>query len=101
MLPSSAARWRVQLGGRGARHDLVDAVFALEGQDDLVLVVRRIQALGTFLETEDGRNLLAGYKRATSIIRIEEKKDAREYVDKPDPQFFRLAQKYYITQTIN
>ncbi len=82
-----ADRLKVQLREQGARHDLVDAVFALEGQDDLVLIVRRVEALGKFLDTEDGKNLLAGYKRATNIIRIEEKKDAREYVGAPDPQF--------------
>ena len=50
-------------------------MFAFEGQDDLLLIVRRVEALGKFLDTEDGKNLLAGYKRATNIIRIEEKKD--------------------------
>jgi glycyl-tRNA synthetase beta chain len=94
-------RLKVQLREQGARHDLVDAVFALDGQDDLVLVVRRIQALGKFLETEDGRNLLAGYKRATNIIRIEEKKDAREYVGKPDPQFYRQAEEWELAKTID
>ena len=71
------------------RHDLVDAVFALGGQDDLLLVVRRVEALGKFLESEDGKNLLTGYRRATNIIRIEEKKDAREYVDNPDASLYR------------
>jgi glycyl-tRNA synthetase beta chain len=94
-------RLKVQLREQGARHDLVDAVFALDGQDDLVLVIRRIQALGKFLETEDGRNLLAGYKRATNIIRIEEKKDAREYVGKPDPQFYRQAEEWELAKTID
>ena len=60
-------------------------MFALEGQDDLLLIVRRVEALGKFLDTEDGKNLLAGYKRATNIIRIEEKKDEREYTGAPDP----------------
>jgi glycyl-tRNA synthetase beta chain len=65
------------------------------------LVVRRIQALDKFLETEDGKNLLAGYKRATNIIRIEEKKDAREYVGKPDPQFYRQAEEWELAKTID
>ena len=51
-------------------------MFALEGQDDLVLIVRRVEALGKFLDTDDGKNLLAGNKRATNILRIEEKKDS-------------------------
>ena len=50
-------------------------MFALPGQDDLVLIVRRIEALGKFLDTDDGKNLLAGTKRAANILRIEEKKD--------------------------
>ncbi|HAE93924.1 MAG TPA: glycine--tRNA ligase subunit beta, partial [Hyphomonas atlantica] len=57
----------------GQRHDLIDAVFAL-GEDDLVLIVRRVEALGAFLDTEDGANLLAGYKRAANILKAEEKK---------------------------
>ncbi|MGA8003420.1 MAG: glycine--tRNA ligase subunit beta, partial [Pseudolabrys sp.] len=70
-----ADRLKVQLREQGARHDLVDAVFSLSGQDDLLMIVRRVEALGKFLDSDDGKNLLAGYKRATNIIRIEEKKD--------------------------
>jgi glycyl-tRNA synthetase beta chain len=94
-------RLKVQLREQGARHDLVDAVLALEGQDDLVLIVRRVEALGKFLETEDGKNLLAGYKRATNIIRIEEKRDAREYVGRPDPQFYRQVEEWELAKTID
>jgi glycyl-tRNA synthetase beta chain len=79
----------VQLRGQGARHDLVDAVFALGSQDDLFLVVRRVEALGKFLDTEDGKNLLAGYKRATSIIRIEEKNDNTTYADAPKRELYK------------
>jgi glycyl-tRNA synthetase beta chain len=68
-----ADRLKVQLRDEGQRHDLVDAVFAL-GDDDLVRIVARVQALGAFLGTEDGANLLAGYKRAVNILRAEEKK---------------------------
>lgn len=77
-------RLKVYLRDAGARHDLVDAVFALEGQDDLVLIVRRVEALGKFLDTEDGKNLLAGYKRAANILSIEEKKDKKPYSGEPD-----------------
>jgi glycyl-tRNA synthetase beta chain len=101
LLSFFADRLKVQLREQGARHDLVDAVFALDGQDDLVLIVRRVEALGKFLETEDGRNLLAGYKRATNIIRIEEKKDAREYVGKPDPQFYRQPEEWELAKAID
>lgn len=84
LLAFFADRLKVYLRDKGARHDLIDAVFALPGQDDLLMVVRRVEALGTFLETDDGRNLLAGYKRAANILRIEEKKDGRAYDAAPD-----------------
>ena len=64
------------------------------GQDDLLLIVRRVEALGKFLDTEDGKNLLAGTKRAANILRIEEKKDAREYVGKPDPSLYRQDEEW-------
>jgi glycyl-tRNA synthetase beta chain len=101
LLSFFADRLKVQLREQGARHDLVDAVFALEGQDDLVLIVRRVEALGKFLDTEDGKNLLAGYKRATNIIRIEEKKDARQYVGKPDPSFYRQDEEWALAKAID
>ena len=95
-----ADRLKVQLRDQGARHDLVDAVFALEGQDDLLLIVRRVEALGKFLDTEDGKNFLAGYKRATNIIRIEEKKDVREYTSAPDPKLYQQAEEKALAQAI-
>ncbi|KQP73656.1 glycine--tRNA ligase subunit beta [Methylobacterium sp. Leaf113] len=84
LLAFFADRLKVYLRDKGARHDLIDAVFALPGQDDLLMVVRRVEALGSFLETDDGKNLLAGYKRAANILRIEEKKDGRTYDAAPD-----------------
>jgi glycyl-tRNA synthetase beta chain len=96
-----ADRLKVQLREQGARHDLVDAVFALEGQDDFLLIVRRVEALGKFLDTEDGKNLLAGYKRATNIIRIEEKKDGREYVGRPDPALYRQQEERALASAID
>jgi glycyl-tRNA synthetase beta chain len=84
LLAFFADRLKVQLREQGARHDLVDAVFALEGQDDLLLIVRRVEALGKFLDTDDGKNLLAGTKRAENILRIEEKKDKKAYTGAPD-----------------
>jgi glycyl-tRNA synthetase beta chain len=74
LLAFFADRLKIDLRDRGARHDLLDAVFAL-GEDDLVLVVARINALENFLRTEDGASLLAGYKRAANILKAEEKKD--------------------------
>jgi glycyl-tRNA synthetase beta chain len=119
LLAFFADRLKVYLRDQGARHDLIDAVFATKGaqpsplagegasacaeagqglqssspssvglcptpspargeggaNDDLLMIVRRLEALGKFLETDDGRNLLAGYRRAANILRIEEKKD--------------------------
>jgi glycyl-tRNA synthetase beta chain len=70
-------RLKVMLREQGARHDLVDAVLGegASGNDDLLLITRRVAALGRFLETEDGKSLLAGYKRAANILKAEEKKD--------------------------
>ncbi|GEO13111.1 glycine--tRNA ligase subunit beta [Microvirga aerophila] len=84
LLSFFADRLKVYLRDQGARHDLIDAVFALEGQDDLLMIVRRVEALGRFLDTEDGANLLAGCRRAANILRIEEKKDGRSYSEAPD-----------------
>ena len=70
-----ADRLKVYLRDKGARYDLIDAVFALPGQDDLLTIVWRVEALGQLLDTEDGKNLLAGYRRAANILRAEEKKD--------------------------
>jgi glycyl-tRNA synthetase beta chain len=100
LLSFFADRLKVQLREQGARHDLVDAVFALDGQDDLLLIVRRIEALGKFLETEDGKNLLAGYKRASNIIRIEEKKDSREYTGAPDATLYSQPEEKALAQAI-
>jgi glycyl-tRNA synthetase beta chain len=101
LLSFFADRLKVQLREQGARHDLVDAVFALEGQDDLLMIVRRVEALGKFLDTDDGRNLLAGYKRATNIIRIEEKKDKREYTGVPDAKRYQLPEEKALAEAID
>ncbi|MGA9727516.1 MAG: glycine--tRNA ligase subunit beta [Methylocella sp.] len=74
-------RLKVYLRERGTRHDLIDAVFALPGQDDLLLFVSRVEALQHFLDTEDGKNLLAGYRRAANIVRAEEKNDGQGAFD--------------------
>jgi glycyl-tRNA synthetase beta chain len=89
LLAFFADRLKVQLREQGARHDLVDAVLALESQDDMLLIVRRVEALAAFLDSDDGRNLVAGYKRAANILRIEEKKDKLEYTTAPDPALYQ------------
>ena len=78
LLAFFADRLKVYLRDKGARHDLIDAVFALPGQDDLLMIVRRVEALGRLLDAEDGKNLLVGYRRAANILRAEEKKDGAE-----------------------
>ena len=79
LLSFLADRLKVHLREQGARHDLIDAVFSLGDQDDLLMVVRRVEALSQLLDSDDGRNLLAGAKRAANILRIEEKKDKTSY----------------------
>lgn len=92
LLSFFADRLKVQLREQGARHDLVDAVFALEGQDDLLMIVRRVEALGKFLDTDDGKNLLAGVKRASNILGIEEKKDKQAYAGTPEAALLKLPE---------
>src|SRR5262249_2044699 len=70
-----AERLKVQMREKGVRHDVVDAVFALGGEDDLVRLLARVEAVQSFLATEDGKNLLTAYARAANIVRAEEKKD--------------------------
>ena len=91
LLAFFADRLKQYLRDAGARHDLIDAVFAL-GEDDLVLIVKRVEALGAFLESDDGANLLAGYKRAANILKAEEKKTGETYSGAPDPKLFEQAE---------
>jgi glycyl-tRNA synthetase beta chain len=101
LLSFFADRLKVQLRDQGARHDLVDAVFALGGQDDLFLVVRRVEALGKFLDSDDGKNLLAGIKRASNILAIEEKKDKRTFDGAPDAKLLQLAEEKSLAKAID
>ena len=101
LLAFFADRLKVQLREQGARHDLVDAVFALEGQDDLLMVVRRVEALGKFLDTDDGKNLLAGTKRAANILRIEEKKDGKAYEGTPEAALYSLDEEKALAKAID
>ena len=101
LLAFFADRLKVQLREQGARHDLVDAVFSLAGQDDLVAIVRRVEALGKFLDSEDGKNLLAGSKRAANILRIEEKRDGTTFTGAPDPQLYAQAEERGLAEAID
>jgi glycyl-tRNA synthetase beta chain len=100
LLAFFADRLKVTLREDGARHDLVDAVFSLEGQDDLLMIVRRVEALGKFLDTDDGKNLLAGVKRASNILRIEEKKDNTSYAGAPDAKRLTAPEEKALAQAI-
>lgn len=101
LLSFFADRLKVQLRDQGARHDLVDAVFALGGQDDLLMVVRRVEALGKFLDSDDGKNLLAGTKRAGNILSIEEKKDKRSFDGAPDAGLYKLDEEKALARAID
>jgi glycyl-tRNA synthetase beta chain len=96
-----ADRLKVQLREQGARHDLVDAVLSLEDQNDLLMVVRRVEALGKLLDTDDGKNLLAGTKRANNILAIEEKKDKRKFEGEPNPALYGLAEEKALANAID
>jgi glycyl-tRNA synthetase beta chain len=84
LLAFFAERLKVHLRDAGVRHDLISAVFAAGGDDDLVRLLARVEALRAFLGTEDGANLLTALRRASNIVRIEEKRDRRSYAGEPD-----------------
>ena len=74
-----ADRLKVHLRDEGVAHDHIEAVFALSGEDDLVRLLERVRALGAFVNSEDGANLLTAYRRAANIVRAEQKKDDAVY----------------------
>jgi glycyl-tRNA synthetase beta chain len=83
-------RLKVHLRDQGVRHDLIDAAFIKVREDngDLVRLLSRVGALSAFLDTDDGASLLIAYRRAANIVAIEERRDARQYDEYPDPQLF-------------
>jgi glycyl-tRNA synthetase beta chain len=100
------------LKDQGARHDLVSAALhvgvqyvaanePIYEQDDLLMVVRRVEALGEFLDTDDGKNLLAGTKRASNILAIEEKRDKRAFGGEPNPALYSLAEEKALSDAID
>jgi glycyl-tRNA synthetase beta chain len=91
LLAFFADRLKVALREKGVRHDLVDAVFALGGEDDLVRLLARVEALGALLDSDDGANLLVAYRRAANIVRIESKKDKQGYDGKVDRKLLTEA----------
>ncbi|MGF1620838.1 MAG: glycine--tRNA ligase subunit beta [Rhodomicrobiaceae bacterium] len=100
LLAFFADRLKVHLREQGARHDLIDAIFALPGQDDLLMIVRRVEALGRFLDSDDGANLLAGVKRAQNILRIEEKKDKRSFEGEPSQKLLTEPEEKALAKAI-
>ena len=80
-------RLKVYLRDQGIRHDVIDACLAMPGNDDLALLVKRARALSEVLSTEDGENLIQGFKRANNILTQAEEADGVEYSFGPDPSF--------------
>jgi glycyl-tRNA synthetase beta chain len=97
-----ADRLKVALREKGSRHDLIDAISMSQyGEDDLVRLVRRVEALQAFLATEDGKNLLAGTKRAANILRIEEKKDGTTYAAAVDASLLTAPEEKSLATAID
>ena len=88
LLAFFANRFKVIWREHGVRHELVSAIFGVEGEDDLVRLLKRLEALDHFLNADDGANLLIAYRRAANILRIEEKKDGERYMGDADDQLF-------------
>ena len=96
-----ADRLKVHLRESGVRHDLVSAVFALGGEDDLVRLLARVDALGAFVASEDGEHLLTAYRRAANIVRIEEKRDGVSYGGTAvDPELLREADEKAVAERL-
>ena len=81
-------RLKVHLREKGVRHDLISAIFALGDEDDLVRLLRRVDALAEFVDSDDGGNLLVAFNRAANILKIEEKRDGREFSAEIDAAVF-------------
>lgn len=95
-----ADRLKVALREKGTRHDLIDAVFSLGNEDDLVRLVARVEALQSFLKTDDGANLLTAYKRAANILKAEEKKDKKTFDGVPDAKLLSLPEEKALAEAL-
>lgn len=100
LLDFLADRLKAALKEKGVRHDLVSAVFALGGEDDLVRLLARVDALKAFIEGEDGANLLTASKRAINIVRIEERRDATTYDGAADPALLREPEERTLAEAL-
>jgi len=101
LLSFFAERLKVHLRGQGVRHDLIAAVFALGGEDDLVRLLARVAALQEFIASEDGSNLLTAFRRAANILRIEEKKDGVSYDHAPEAAAYVLDEEIALAQALD
>ena len=100
LLAFFAERLKVALRDRGVRHDLIAAVFAAHADDDLVRLLARVEALGRFLASDDGANLLVAYRRAANIVRIEEKRDRVRYGGEVDPALLRQPEEIAVAERL-
>ncbi len=100
LLDFFADRLKVHLREQGIRHDLISAVFAVGGEDDLVRLLARVDALKNFLASDDGANLLTAYRRAANIVRIEEKKDGRSYDGPVDSALLEAPEERALDQAL-
>jgi glycyl-tRNA synthetase beta chain len=91
---------KVALREKGTRHDLIDAVFSLGSEDDLVRLVARVEALQSFLKTDEGANLLAGYKRGANILKAEEKKDKTTFDGEPDAGLLSVPEEKVLAEAL-
>jgi glycyl-tRNA synthetase beta chain len=100
LLAFFADRLKVALKDQGVRHDLVTAIFDLGGEDDLLSLLARVEALRLFVEGEAGANLLVAYRRAANIVRIEEKKDGKHYAEEPDAALFDAPEEKALAEAL-
>ena len=101
LLAFFADRLKVHLREKGVRHDLITAVFTLGGEDDLVRLLARVEALHKFLASEDGANLLVAYRRASNIVRIEEKKDGVAYEGPVNQSLLQMTEEKALAERLD
>lgn len=100
LLDFFADRLKVHLREQGVRHDLIQAIFALGGEDDLLRLMARVAALGAFLDSDDGANLLVAYRRGANILRIEEKKDGVVHDGAVDPALLQQDEESALAEAL-
>jgi glycyl-tRNA synthetase beta chain len=101
LLTFFADRLKAALREKGVRHDLIDAVFALGGEDDLVRLLARVEALGGFIVSDDGKNLLVAYRRAANIVKIEAKKDKIERYGEPVQSLLKQPEEQALAKALD